>query len=258
MLITSIWYPPYRPCLLEQVQGPSEVERDVRGGSERQPVLAAHQALCWRPCRVEEIASRRTCHQVQGPLQDRVLRRTSLLGVRFSQSRSSRLQDAEHGSHRLPLEAPPQGQLPRWWRTSQQSTRAAAPLSRGGFTSRNNARGGHHGSNNARAGHHGNNNARGSHPGVRKDRGSAFKPRQPDRKNVSFRHNGAHAANAVLPPPAYTPPPADNNMEVEEHFAFKVTCEPEDDKKYNVYPTCEGATFRKDKDEDETTTVTTR
>ena len=40
-------------------------------------------------------------------------------------------------------------------------------------------------------------------------------------------------------------------MEVEEHFAFKATCEHEDDKKYNVYPTCEGATFRKDKDEDE-------
>jgi hypothetical protein len=39
-------------------------------------------------------------------------------------------------------------------------------------------------------------------------------------------------------------------MEVEEHFAFKVTCEPEDDKKYNVYSTCEGATLRKDKDED--------
>jgi hypothetical protein len=39
-------------------------------------------------------------------------------------------------------------------------------------------------------------------------------------------------------------------MEVEEHFAFKATCEHEDDKKYNVYPTCEGATFRKDKDED--------
>jgi hypothetical protein len=39
-------------------------------------------------------------------------------------------------------------------------------------------------------------------------------------------------------------------MEVEEHFAFKATCEPEDDKKYNVYPTREGATFRKDKDED--------
>ena len=130
-------------------------------------------------------------------------------------------------------------------------TSRGRPSSRGGFTSRNNARGGHYGSNNARAGHHGNNNARGSHPGVRKDRGSAFKPRQPDRKNVSFRHNGAHAANAVLPPPAYTPPPADNNMEVEEHFAFKVTCEPEDDKKYNVYPTCKEATFRKDKDTDD-------
>jgi len=40
-------------------------------------------------------------------------------------------------------------------------------------------------------------------------------------------------------------------MEVEEHFAFKVTCEPEDDKKYNVYPTCKEATFRKDKDTDD-------
>jgi hypothetical protein len=39
-------------------------------------------------------------------------------------------------------------------------------------------------------------------------------------------------------------------MEVEEHFAFKATCELEDDKKYNVYPTREGATFSKDKDED--------
>jgi hypothetical protein len=39
-------------------------------------------------------------------------------------------------------------------------------------------------------------------------------------------------------------------MEAEEHFTFKATCEHEDDKKYNVYPTCEGATFRKDKDED--------
>ena len=125
------------------------------------------------------------------------------------------------------------------------------PSGRGGFTSRNNTRGGHHGNNNVRGGHHGNNNARGGHPGVRSDRGSAFKNRQPDRKNVSFRHNGAHAANAVLPPPAYTPPPADNNMEVEEHFAFKATCEPEDDKKYNVYPTCEGATFRTDKNEEE-------
>ncbi len=37
---------------------------------------------------------------------------------------------------------------------------------------------------------------------------------------------------------------------IEEHFAFKATCEHEDDKKYNVYPTCEGTTFRKDKDED--------
>jgi hypothetical protein len=133
---------------------------------------------------------------------------------------------------------------------SRNNNSRGRPSGRGGFTSRNNARGGHHGNNNARAGHHGNNNARGGHPGVRKDRGSAFKTRQPDRKNVSFRHNGAHAANAVLPPPAYTPRPADNNMEVEEHFAFKATCELEDDKKYNVYPTREGATFSKDKDED--------
>jgi len=134
---------------------------------------------------------------------------------------------------------------------SRNNNSRGRPSGRGGFTSRNNARGGHHGNNNVRGGHHGNNNARGGHPGVRKDRGSAFKNRQPDRKNVSFRHNGAHAANAVLPPPAYTPPPADNNMEVEEHFAFKVTCEPEDDKKYNVYPTCKEATFRKDKDADD-------
>jgi len=133
---------------------------------------------------------------------------------------------------------------------SRNNNSRGRPSGRGGFTSRNNARGGHHGNNNARAGHHGNNNARGGHPGVRKDRGSAFKTRQPDRKNVSFRHNGAHAANAVLPPPAYTPRPADNNMEVEEHFAFKATCEHENDKKYNVYPTREGATFSKDKDED--------
>ena len=133
---------------------------------------------------------------------------------------------------------------------SRNNNSRGRPSGRGGFTSRNNARGGHHGNNNARAGHHGNNNARGGHPGVRKDRGSAFKTRQPDRKNVSFRHNGAHAANAVLPPPAYTPRPADNNMEVEEHFAFKATCELEDDKKYNVYPTREGATSSKDKDED--------
>jgi hypothetical protein len=123
------------------------------------------------------------------------------------------------------------------------------PSGRGGFTSRNNVCGGHHGNNNARVGHHGNNNTRARHPGVHKDRGSAFKTRQPDRRNVSFRHNGTHAANAVLPPP-YTPPPADNTMEVEEHFAFKAICEHEDDKKYNVYPTCEGTTLRKDKDED--------
>jgi hypothetical protein len=42
---------------------------------------------------------------------------------------------------------------------------------------------------------------------------------------VNFRHNGTHAANAVLPPPACTPPPTDNTMAVEEHFAFKATCE---------------------------------
>jgi hypothetical protein len=117
-------------------------------------------------------------------------------------------------------------------------TSRGRPSGRGGFTSRNNAHGGHHGNNNARGGHHG------SH----KD--SHFKNRQPDRKNVSFRHNGAHAANAVLPPTAYTSPPADNTMAVEEHFAFKATCKHEDENKYNIYPTCEGATFRKDKDED--------
>ena len=68
---------------------------------------------------------------------------------------------------------------------------------------------------------------------------------------MNFRHNGTHAANAVLPPPAYTPTPTDNTMAVEEHFAFKATCEHEDNKIYNVYPTCEGATFRKDKDEED-------
>jgi hypothetical protein len=78
-----------------------------------------------------------------------------------------------------------------------------------------------------------------------------FKNLQPDRKTVNFRHNGTHAANAVLPPPAYTPTPTDNTMAVEEHFAFKATCEHEDNKIYNVYPTCEGATFRKDKDEED-------
>ena len=46
------------------------------------------------------------CDRILLLLQDRVLRRTPLLGVRFSQSRFSRLQDAEHGPHRLPLEAP--------------------------------------------------------------------------------------------------------------------------------------------------------
>jgi len=40
-------------------------------------------------------------------------------------------------------------------------------------------------------------------------------------------------------------------MDVEEHFAFKATCEHEDNKIYNVYPTCEGATFRKDKNEED-------
>jgi hypothetical protein len=40
-------------------------------------------------------------------------------------------------------------------------------------------------------------------------------------------------------------------MPVEEHFAFKATCEHEDKDQYNVYPTCEGATFSKDKNEDE-------
>jgi len=40
-------------------------------------------------------------------------------------------------------------------------------------------------------------------------------------------------------------------MEVEEHFAFKATCDHEDNDKYNVYPTCEGATLRTDKNEEE-------
>ncbi len=120
-------------------------------------------------------------------------------------------------------------------------TSRGRPSGRGGFTSLNNARGGHHGNNNARGGQH----------GTHKDRGGAFKNRQPDRKNVIFRHNGAHAANAVLPPPAYTPPSADNTMSVEEHFAFKATCKHEDNNIYNVYPTGEGATFRTDKNEEE-------
>ena len=114
------------------------------------------------------------------------------------------------------------------------------PSGRGGFTSRNNTRGGHHNNNNARGGHH----------DVHKDK--HFKNSRTDHKPVNFSHNGAHAPNEVLPPPAYTPPPADNTMSVEEeHFAFKATCEHEDNNMYNVYPTCEGATFRKDKDEDE-------
>jgi hypothetical protein len=117
------------------------------------------------------------------------------------------------------------------------------PSGRGGSTSRNNARGGHHGNNKAHGGHH----------GVHKDR--HFKN---NRKNVSFRHNGAHAANAVMPPPAYTPPPADNTIAVEEHFAFKATCEHEDDNKYKIYPTCEGATFARTKTRTATTTLMRR
>jgi hypothetical protein len=111
---------------------------------------------------------------------------------------------------------------------------------RGGFTSRNNARGGHHGDNNARGGHH----------GVHKTQ-HFKKNRKPVGKTVNFRHNGAHAANAVLPPPAYTPPLSENTMAAEEHFAFRATCEHEDQDLYNVYPTCKGATFLKDEDKDE-------
>jgi hypothetical protein len=40
-------------------------------------------------------------------------------------------------------------------------------------------------------------------------------------------------------------------MAAEEHFAFRATCEHEDKDMYNVYPTCAGATFLEDKDEDE-------
>jgi hypothetical protein len=40
-------------------------------------------------------------------------------------------------------------------------------------------------------------------------------------------------------------------MAVEEHFAFRATCEHEDQDMYNVYPTCKGATFLKDEDKDE-------
>lgn len=111
---------------------------------------------------------------------------------------------------------------------------------RGGFTSRNNARGGHHGDNNARGGHH----------GVHKTQ-HFKKNRKPAGKTVNLRHNGAHAANAVLPPPAYTPPLSENTMAAEEHFAFRATCEHEDQDLYNVYPTCKGATFLKDEDKDE-------
>jgi hypothetical protein len=100
---------------------------------------------------------------------------------------------------------------------------------RGGFTSRNNARGGHH--------------------GVHKTK--QFKNRKPEDKTVNFRHHGAHAANAVLPPPAYTPPLSENTMAAEEHFAFRATCEHEDQDMYNVYPTCKGATFLKDEDKNE-------
>jgi hypothetical protein len=113
------------------------------------------------------------------------------------------------------------------------------PSGRGGFTSRNNARGGHHGDNNARGGHH----------GVHKTK--QFKNRKPENKTVNFRHHGTHAANAVLPPPAYTPPLSETTMPAEEHFAFRATCEHEDQDMYNVYPTCKGATFLKDEDKDE-------
>ena len=39
-------------------------------------------------------------------------------------------------------------------------------------------------------------------------------------------------------------------MTAEEHFTFRATCEHEDQDMYNVYPTCKGATFLKDKDKD--------
>jgi len=107
--------------------------------------------------------------------------------------------------------------------------RGGLPSGSGGFTSRNNTLGGHH--------------------GVHKDK--QFKNLNPEGKTVNFRHNGAHAANAVLPPPAYTPPLSENTMSAEEHFSFRATCEHEDKDMYNVYPTCAGATFIKDKTEDE-------
>ena len=113
-------------------------------------------------------------------------------------------------------------------------TSRGRPSGRGGFTSRNNAR----------AGHHDNNNACGGHHGAHKDR--HFKNRQHDRKTVNFRHNTTHVANAVLPPPAYVPPPADNTMAVEEHFAFKATCEHEDKKAgWNLANGCEQEWRRK-------------
>ena len=76
-----------------------------------------------------------------------------------------------------------------------------------------------------------------------------FKNRKTEGKTVNFKPNPVHAVNVVLPPPAYTPPLADNTMEVEEHFAFKATCDHEDQDMYNVYPA--GTTSLKDKTEDD-------
>jgi hypothetical protein len=112
--------------LKTQVQGSPEVQRRVRGRSERQIVPAAPQALRGRSRCVHQTSAGQTCTQ-KGSLQDSVLRRSSLLGVRLSQSRSSRLQDAQLRSRRLPLQVPPQRQLPWWWRTSQQQL-ARPPL----------------------------------------------------------------------------------------------------------------------------------
>jgi hypothetical protein len=72
------------------------------------------------------------------------------------------------------------------------------------------------------------------------------KNRKSESKTVSFKHNGAHAANVALPPPPYT------QQEPEEHFTFKASHEPivktdnEEKDIYNVYPVCTGTTFRKE------------
>ncbi len=142
-----------------------------------------------------------------------------------------------HCSCRLQVETSSQGEL-SWWRRISQPQLPRRPLvCRGGFTSRNNARGGHH--------------------GAYKDRQN--KNRKPEGKTVNFKQNGAHAANAVLPPPSYIPPLSGNTTAQEEHFAFQATYEPtitvktdnedKDKDMYNVCPSCEGATLGQDENE---------